>query len=611
MNVFKYRPDIDGLRAIAVLSVVLFHINPQWLPSGFLGVDIFFVLSGFLITSIIYREMLSKTFSFTEFYNRRIKRILPLFFVVLITGLLISSYIFLPRDYRGVVDSALSSLIFLANRYFARQGGYFDTTSDEKPFLHLWSLSIEEQFYFIFPLFLLLIMKIPFLRRNILTILGLGILVSLSSAFIDLRGMEILNWDPYYLSHIRAGEMLVGSFLAVYITKYKIQEKKRKSDEYIAILLLSILVLCLFLDNIFVSPLFPGILALVPCLAVAGLISINQEKNKISSFLSLKPMMWIGKISYSLYLWHWVVLAIMRYMYQESKLPLEWNLVAIIIMLILSVFTYYFIENPLRKLKWSFSKNLVYFYLIPCGVVLMIAFGIHKNSIPKELEYPENICHNKVGENCIKGDSTKTPKVLFVGNSYIGALNPWIDKVGKHEGWSAMVISSDGYPFAFNMEWDKKNIGFYRSAQIRDKAFTKYYQDFPIIVFHYNTQDRKDFYPKFLATIKKLKNAGKKVYVVTSVKRSKIDVLRNYHLTNKNLSFNEIKIGKTEGNLDFIPDNLQVRKIDLRPYVPDNFHINGKPVLKDFSHWNIYGAEKMADIFISKGKRFIKEEDLE
>lgn len=351
MNVFKYRPDIDGLRAIAVLSVVLFHINPQWLPSGFLGVDIFFVLSGFLITSIIYREMLSKTFSFTEFYNRRIKRILPLFFVVLITGLLISSYIFLPRDYRGVVDSALSSLIFLANRYFARQGGYFDTTSDEKPFLHLWSLSIEEQFYFIFPLFLLLIMKIPFLRRNILTILGLGILVSLSSAFIDLRGMEILNWDPYYLSHIRAGEMLVGSFLAVYITKYKIQEKKRKSDEYIAILLLSILILCLFLDNIFVSPLFPGILALVPCLAVAGLIFINQEKNKISSFLSLKPMMWIGKISYSLYLWHWVVLAIMRYMYQESKLPLEWNLVAIIIMLILSVFTYYFIENPLRKLK--------------------------------------------------------------------------------------------------------------------------------------------------------------------------------------------------------------------------------------------------------------------
>lgn len=609
MNILKYRPDIDGLRAIAVLSVVLFHIKPKWIPSGFLGVDIFFVLSGFLITSIIYKEMLSGTFSFTDFYNRRIKRILPVFFVVLIAGLLVSNYLFLPKDSQEVIKSALFSLIFLANLFFAKgKAGYFDTTSDEKPFLHLWSLSIEEQFYFVFPLFLLFILKVPFLQKNTLRILGLGILISLFSAFIDLNKIGIY-WDTYYFSHIRIGELLIGSFLAIYCRENKPKEK-RKINTYIALFSLIMLILCLFLDKVFVSPLFPGVLALVPCLATAWLIYINQVDNKISSILSLKPLVWVGKISYSLYLWHWVVLAIMRYVYQESELPLEWNLVAIIIMLILSVLTYYFIENPLRKLKWSFGKSLTFFYLIPFGIVLIIAYGIPQNNIPKELEYPENICHNKVGENCIKGDISKTPKVLFVGNSFVGQLNPWIDKIGKSEGWSAMVISSDLYPFAFDIDWGQENRFLYDSAQNRDKFFIEHYKDFPIIVFHYDMQERADFYPKFLATIRRLKKEGKKVYVITSVKWSNINVLRHHYLSGKNLSFNKIQ-KQEEETLDFIPNNLEVRKVDLRPYVPDSFYIDGKPVLKDEAHWNTYGAEKIADIFLSKGKRFIKKEDLE
>lgn len=318
MNILKYRPDIDGLRAIAVLSVVLFHIKPKWIPSGFLGVDIFFVLSGFLITSIIYKEMLSGTFSFTDFYNRRIKRILPVFFVVLIAGLLVSNYLFLPKDSQEVIKSALFSLIFLANLFFAKgKAGYFDTTSDEKPFLHLWSLSIEEQFYFVFPLFLLFILKVPFLQKNILRILGLGILISLFSAYIDLNKIGIY-WDTYYFSHIRIGELLIGSFLAIYCRENKPKEK-RKINTYIALFSLIMLILCLFLDKVFVSPLFPGVLALVPCLATAWLIYINQVDNKISSILSLKPLVWVGKISYSLYLWHCVVLSyneIYRYVYK-------------------------------------------------------------------------------------------------------------------------------------------------------------------------------------------------------------------------------------------------------------------------------------------------------
>ena len=154
----SYRPDIDGLRALAVISVILFHINPNYMPSGFLGVDIFFVISGFLITSIIYREMAEETFTFANFYNRRIKRILPIFFVVLIIGLLVVWWLFLERDFHSITKSAISAVFFLSNLYFSRDGGYFDISSEEKPFNHIWSLSVEEQFYFIFPLVLLFIL---------------------------------------------------------------------------------------------------------------------------------------------------------------------------------------------------------------------------------------------------------------------------------------------------------------------------------------------------------------------------------------------------------------------------------------------------------------------
>lgn len=612
MSTFKYRPDIDGLRAIAVLSVVIFHINPKWLPSGFLGVDIFFVLSGFLITSIIYREMLVGAFSFKEFYIRRIKRILPLFFVVLITGLLASWYVFLPKDSTRVAYTALSSVFFLANYYFARQGGYFDTSSDEKPFLHLWSLSIEEQFYFVFPVFLLLILRISFLRKNILQILGLGILVSLSSAFIDLNKIGVY-WDAYYLSHIRVGEMLVGSFLAVYMTEEKRREEKRAAD-YLGLILLAILLVCFFLDKVFVSPYFPGVLALVPCLATAGLIYINQEATKISSLLSLKLMVWMGKISYSLYLWHWVVLAIMRYVYQESELPMSWNILAVMMMLVLSILTYYFVENPCRKLQWSFGKNLVCFYIIPALFVMIIFYQIKSRmgeGIGKYVNYTETLCHNELNNNCIKGDVTKQNKVICVGNSFMAHLNPWIDKVGKAEGWSAVVVSSDRFPFAFDWEGDKQSI-FYPLKRQRDEFFIKNYKDYPIVVFHYS-KDTDEFNKKFVETLIRLRTEGKKVYVITSTVKANGNVVRNYNNKNNGLYYRNVKFNENpeEDILSFIPNDLGINKIDLRQDVPKTFYIDGKPILADTDHWNTYGAEKMAEIFISKGKRFIKEKDLE
>lgn len=155
----KYRIDIDGLRAIAVLSVTIFHLNPHWLSGGFLGVDIFFVISGFLITSLLYRDITDGSFSFKTFYTKRIKRILPAFFVVIFVGMALAYATFMRSGAIETGRAAFASVIFLANFFFSLGGGYFDVASEEKLFLHIWSLSIEEQFYFIVPTVLILLIR--------------------------------------------------------------------------------------------------------------------------------------------------------------------------------------------------------------------------------------------------------------------------------------------------------------------------------------------------------------------------------------------------------------------------------------------------------------------
>ncbi len=217
----NYRADIDGLRALAVMSVFLFHLNKSWVPNGFLGVDMFFVISGFLITTIIYKGVSTHSFSFTDFYKRRIKRILPAFYLVLIVGLAFAGLFMLPEKAMEVGRSARASIFFLANILFARQVGYFEGSAEEKPFLHIWSLSVEEQFYFLFPIFLLLLFKSHFLWKHRLKVLIALFLALTGSSFINLEKFGI-TWEVYYLPHLRFIELLVGSFLSIALYEKKI-----------------------------------------------------------------------------------------------------------------------------------------------------------------------------------------------------------------------------------------------------------------------------------------------------------------------------------------------------------------------------------------------------
>ncbi|MGX3067468.1 acyltransferase family protein, partial [Ursidibacter arcticus] len=446
-NIMQHRNDIDGLRAIAILSVILFHINHQWLPGGFLGVDIFFVISGYLITSIIYTDLINNNFTFSHFYQKRIRRILPAFFFVMFSAIFLGLFLFDKGNQINLARSALESIKFIVNFYFARRNGYFDDTN-EIPLLHFWSLAVEEQFYFIFPIVLICILRNKYLVNKIFYILFVLIVFSMLSQFIE------IGLDRYYLFHLRAGELLVGSILAIYVLKIKPKSFNHPLSNILSFVSLLLLLACfVFFDKDL--PLFPAISGLIPCLLTALLIFTGQADNVVCRLLSNKGLVFIGKISFSLYLWHWVLLAYTRYVYGTYEIPTNWLLILISITVLLSIFTFYFIENPIRRNNLGFKKSFFYFYIIPSAILFglyrYIKIGEDTIIVEKSLMYPTEICHNnKLLPSCKKGDISKDDKILFIGDSHTGHLNNFIDLVGKSEGWSADVISRDSCYFLFD-----------------------------------------------------------------------------------------------------------------------------------------------------------------
>lgn len=310
----SYRPDIDGLRAVAVISVILFHIHADLLPGGFLGVDIFFVISGYLITGIIQRELAEQRFSLLNFYQRRAKRILPAFLFMLAACTAACVWLLTPDDFIAYLRSLRSSLLFGANLFFAQSGGYFDIQSAEKPLLHIWSLSVEEQFYFVFPLLIWLVHK----YRPKYTVHAV---IAMMAASL-LSGLMEYKAEAYYLPQVRAYELLFGSLAAVFTAGKSANPAARTGLQHeIAACTAAVAALaCLCLPK----ETLPGggyIERIVICGATAWLMACGNSK--ISRVLAWKPFVAVGLISYPLYLWHWPVLALLRYVYMDNVLPVS------------------------------------------------------------------------------------------------------------------------------------------------------------------------------------------------------------------------------------------------------------------------------------------------
>lgn len=462
----SYRPDIDGLRAVAVLSVVIYHINKLWMPGGYVGVDIFFVISGFLITRNIWGEMESGRFSFANFYLRRIRRIAPAFLAMTAVTVLAGALLLLPEDLLSLVESAVWGVFSLSNVYFWRylDTSYFAESADEVPMLHTWSLGVEEQFYFIWPSLLLL--GLLFRKRRAAAITIAATICVASFVWGELTNVTAQKFS-YYMLPARAGELMVGALLALG-TRHVPEGYKspRTLAEVFAIAGVALVIGSLYLLND--TSRFPGINALYPCLGAAMLMIAGSLGSRIvATVLTPRPMVFIGLISYSLYLWHWPVLAFVRYFYGTVEGARALGAVAV--MLFLAVASYRYVEIPARHWRAGRMKQVLVLYAAPSLLLCAAAGAIWwsgglKAMIEASQAYQDGLARvekhtapaYKFGYNCQL--SAHDPQILKASrcvlpvDSNVSASEPsvllWGDSQAAHYlGVLGQVASAQGFRF--------------------------------------------------------------------------------------------------------------------------------------------------------------------
>ena len=358
----NYRADLDGLRAVAVLSVIAFHLSSKILPGGYLGVDIFFVLSGYLITNVIWREALNKQFSIARFYERRIRRILPALLSLLIVVSALAILLLLPIDLKGYAHSVLASLSFVANIYFWRDTNYFAQIAQNKPLLHVWSLGVEEQFYIIFPL--LVVLCIRWRRSAMLPISVALVLLSLLVNIVAIRSN--VSGAAFYLLPTRAWELGAGACLAL-------APLGRVANPWIRHILGlvagTLIVASLCLKDITLGGMVPDAFWVVIGATLAIYLGTNAS-SWLTVALSTNVLVWIGLISYSLYLWHWPIFVFSHYyLVQPSLTPVQ-AAIAVALTFVLATLSWRYIERPFRNRSMAIGKVLVW---VGCGYLVCIA----------------------------------------------------------------------------------------------------------------------------------------------------------------------------------------------------------------------------------------------
>lgn len=415
-----YRREIDGLRALAVVPVILFHAGFETFRGGFVGVDVFFVISGYLITTIILAELEQGNFSIVNFYERRARRILPTLFFVMFACIPFSWILLSPADLTSFSKSLIAVPLFLSNFFFWRDGGYFETAAELKPLLHTWSLAVEEQYYVIFPLFLLLSWKLG--KHWILLTLGVIFFASLVLAQWASHAMPDV---AFYLLPTRVWELLVGAGAAFYLSR---RGKKIFGENLSEIAGWTGVMLILFsvfsYDN---STPFPGIFALIPTLGTLLIILFASQQTYVGKFVGNKIFVGIGLISYSAYLWHQPVLAYARHWIVDFDHFLALLLIALV--LILSILSWKYVELPFRN-KEKFGRTFI-FTASSTAALFFISLGYISSNIDfnkeelmakilseNEAIYSSNINERKFIKNRIENERLD-PEAIVIGSSRI------------------------------------------------------------------------------------------------------------------------------------------------------------------------------------------------
>jgi peptidoglycan/LPS O-acetylase OafA/YrhL len=455
----EYRPDIDGLRAIAVLLVVVFHFN--LIPggkSGFIGVDVFFVISGFLITAIITKQLDAGTFSFTSFYLHRIRRLAPALFAVLVLVMLAGLLVLFPSELVELSKQVLASQLYVANVYYWKTINYFGLRADNVFLLHTWSLALEEQFYLVYPLCVFLLHR--YLRRQLWTALALGFVASFA---LNLWMVEAKPEATFYLLPTRAWELLAGS-LAFYVSTH--YSRSSTVDELLGIGGIGLVTVGVV--TFYEGVRFPGTFALLPTLGAAFLIvSGSVHRTTVSRMLSVPPAVYIGRISYALYLVHWPVNVFAKQIFEDGYTT-SLRTIMFLFSIMLSMAIFHLVENPVRSGQFLSSRaGIAKSYFAGLAVTLVLVWSaVFSHGLPQRFpedairlasfvkdktdDMPECEFQGKPlvdeGQFCRIGAKGIKPDWLVVGDSHAWAAHAAFDKWLADQGKAGLFMFRNSCP---------------------------------------------------------------------------------------------------------------------------------------------------------------------
>ena len=648
-NSLTYRPDIDGLRALAVAAVVLFHYRVPGFSGGFVGVDVFFVISGYLITGLILKELHQGRFSLWRFYERRIRRIFPALFAMLLLATIAAAFLFFPNSFAGFGKSLLATAFFASNFEFWREVGYFDVSADQKPLLHLWSIAVEEQFYLVFPTLLLFIGA----RSRLRLTLFVGAIFAASLAF-SIWCARQAPAAGYYLLPSRMWELMMGALLVIGGTSIP---ARWKLDDLAALSGLALIAYSVVRFSHATQ--FPGTAALLPCLGTALIVAAG-ERATLNRALSFRPVVFVGLISYSLYLWHWPVYVFARAATFRAPTAAE-TIVLIAISVALSVLSWRYVEQPFRARNFRWPRPHLYrgagiamAATAACAAVLVFGDGLPQRFSPQirailaeasDHESRMSECFGLTAEDvrggrlCPIGAKVRQASFLLWGDSHADALIPAVQRAARRQGRAGLFAGTDSCPpllgvkradtakcAAFNdavaeiatsrsikevileARWAKNAEGtsFGQEPTDRVRIFDE--------ISEGRTEDetRAVFYRGLDRTVRALAHVGKKVVLVASVPEVGFPVPvylararmadSSAKLTTRAAVYRErqkfvlwafAQMRKRYGAQIVYPDQI------LCPADACRVALNGRPLYRDAHHLSVFGANQLVPLFAS------------
>ncbi len=454
----RYTPAIDGLRALAVIAVLLFHAKVPWFRGGFVGVDVFFVISGYLITSLILQEHANGRFTLAGFYERRIRRIFPALLLVVLSTLVIGAFVMFPPDLARLGSSAVAAMLFVSNLYFLRsEQAYLRGDTELEPLVHTWSLAIEEQFYLLFPVMILGIIRIS--KRLEVVLVGVALGSFALSVYLTLARPE----TAFYFSPSRGWELLLGALVAVTALKEMVPRTITLVLQFVGLAM--IVGAIVSFDTL---TLFPGFAALVPCVGTALILAWCVRESPLTAVLSHPAVVWIGLISYPLYLWHWPLLALSRHTLSRELAAFE--IVALYgLAVLLATGTWRYIEKPFRQRRGSITAKRLFAsaagvscLTIAIGGALRATEGMWAATpagVARMLEAAKDYapligtCHNWDRKNseglsqCVIGIRERLELDFALwGDSHAGAIAIAVGAVANSAGKTGLQLTTDDCP---------------------------------------------------------------------------------------------------------------------------------------------------------------------